>query len=1034
MPINQISSATVPQSFVSPYWEYPADSDAGPIPVTLDIAIEAWPGGSANSDNAVTGTVTVTNGSPDVTGQGGSNFTAILNVGDQVSFGLPTTTTFYTILSVTSDSALVLSTNYGETSASGIEIYGPFNRPPTYAQAQAMSGDVRANILVADSLSGLPIQLWEVWYPSYDPPPGAGWQAGFACVFDLQTGDQRLDGLTGTCTGGTPCMPFLVRYDEAASGTINHPLRGVIHTALGQNQRCIWPCTHAASTGGSSLDYTQGVIPTGSVLRLNAEWITANLSSFPAIVRPIVTAMGVYGCHVNDYTSGTPMEIDWTQDSRWSKSDILTIWEIPIAEFEVVDTIKPQYTLTGPASTATVTEITFTITYVGGSNANFGPITMSVMYSLNGGTVTSTGQSVVLSSSSLSGTCSWTPPEAGNYAFSTYQSSGVWWVRPPDLLVSVDATSRSLTSTQNGRWDDPATWGGVSPPMAGDSATVAHAVLMLGDVTLGTGAATTCLTVATGSLTVVGCKLTLRGNATIGQTSGSSITASPLTVLSSAGNAAGIELDGSSGITPTISVANDTLITFTGTAATHVFLRTKSGTSGYPGIIVNNGTARSWFANFTWCDFLDLGGGSVLAITAPYIATSANLTNPPWIMDHCSVTSCGQISVGIHDGAVNFQILNTTFNTTTDSGGQCLATSASGPITGAGIRLINQSLFHAYALFYAQGCSITECYFDGDLLGPKSNPQWAQFDGCFVHKTTTTETQMGGGWSNCFWLYDPPSGSLTNPWPTVLMGQYSSCSAENNVYQSLGTAVGGGGNCMSGGENVSYDRTLTRTNNILLPNAVGDQSAIVMNAANDVGDTNYPVDIANHNTVYMGTGIGALCGVTTKPELTGNLQSFKNNLFWTDTPQSPTQYSGYIISTQENSPYSYLDPCSGANADYNAAYGAATVPPGTWTSPCTPANGTYYNLPLTTAPGVHDVTLSSAPPFADATRNFQSWDLSLGGAGTVASALARVQANLTLVKTSLLPYIQAGFTLTGAGPLIDSASDGFNRGYDSRAT
>ena len=119
------------------------------------------------------------------------------------------------------------------------------------------------------------------------------------------------------------------------------------------------------------------------------------------------------------------------------------------------------------------------------------------------------------------------------------------------------------------------------------------------------------------------------------------------------------------------------------------------------------------------------------------------------------------------------------------------------------------------------------------------------------------------------------------------------------------------------------------------------------------------------------------------------------------------------------------------------------MPSGTWTSSAPGANGTLYNIPMSAGnvPGAHDVVLSSAPPFVDATRNLQTWAVANGYAEPSDSlavqktkALAVIQANISLVSSSLIPWVREGFALTGSGSLVGTASDGFNRGYDPRAT
>jgi len=1034
MPFNQIRGDTPTQAIT--YWEYPANSDAGPIPLLPAMSIEAWPFGSPNADNLVTGTVTVTNGSPNVTGQGGSNFTAKLAAGDQVSFGTPMTTILYTVKSVTSDAALVLgtpggaSTNYNETTASGIEIYGPFNRPPTYVQVQALAGDSRALILVRNEAGGLPAKLWEVWYPSYDVSPG--WQGGAAAYFDLTTGAQRPDGWTSDTAGGTPCMPFLVRYEECLAGAVNHPLRGVVHRDIALYNRCIFPATHAANTFAAGLDYTQGPIPTGGVLRLNAAWLAVNLSSFPPIIQPILTAMNKYGLHVNDYTTGTPWEIDGSQDSRWKKSDLQTLWTIPATAFEVIDTIKPQYTITpsaGPYTTGTA--ITFTIAYTGGNNTNFGPIRVHVQYSLNGGTVTDSGAYVDLSNSTLSGTCSWTPGSGGNYLLNGYQASGVYWIDPPQISLAVSASTRSLTSIAAARWDAYATWG-ATPPTAGDSATVAHAIIAVGDVSLGTGAATTCLTIGlTGSLTMIGCKLTIRGNASIGAYNAGNVL-NYLTVFSSAGNAGAIWLDGNSGVTPVIMVNTDSQITLTGYQGHPVTVGTLTGTAGQPGYITGSG-ARSFYINASYFVFSNLGGPAQAGLVSSHI-DDATTANPPFILDHGTITNCGQLSLGVSGTTVNFQITNCVWTTLADANGYPYSISTGNALT-TGTRLYARNVTpegQGLAQFgYSQGITFDNNFFGSLLFAQNSQPPWTVLQNSFLYQSTnyggadTTETN--GNINNCFVL------AGTTGTPTMLYlscCNVAGCVHSNNVFQSALTTGDRSEGCIGTGEEGSQTHTVAAYGNIVLPNFGGGWSGTLITNFNNPTQSfvvNCPVE---HNTQFIGpsTSAAALCGIIADGappgERVNEIQDFRANLIVrTGTGAGSNCYA--VMNYIADNPVT--DALASANTDYNGYTSLDTVPSGRWSTITGSGGevGSVYNTPMSTAPGSHDVALgtsanlaTSGPQFVDPTRGLLQFDTYMGGPGTLAHAIQSLKAQYDptngnyitgYTNIALLAWIKAGW-------------------------
>ena len=80
------------------------------------------------------------------------------------------------------------------------------------------SGD--RHILVLDSDS---CRLYELYaaYPNED----GSWAAGSGAIYDLASHALRPAGWTSADAAGLPILPGLVRYDEAASGTITHAIR-----------------------------------------------------------------------------------------------------------------------------------------------------------------------------------------------------------------------------------------------------------------------------------------------------------------------------------------------------------------------------------------------------------------------------------------------------------------------------------------------------------------------------------------------------------------------------------------------------------------------------------------------------------------------------------------------------------------------------------------------------------------------------------------------------------------------------------------
>ena len=1050
-PVNQISGSTPTQPIT--YWEYPTNSDPGPIPLITTLAIEGWPNsGSNNQDNRINGVIAVTSGSPTVTGSG-SNFTSWLLAGDQVCFGhsqqspsqMPRPDILYTIASIASDTSLTLTTNYGQTShifADGWEIFGPYFRLPTYAQTQAFGGDSRCPIIVRNESTGLPSKLWEMWYLSYDP--GTGYQAGAGALYDLSTGAQRPDGFTSTSAAGMPCSPFLLRYEEALAGTIATPMRGEVLPGLCLSNQCIWPATHAASAGMT--DFTTGLLPIGAVMRLNAGWVASNKSSFPPIIQNMLTALSIYGMIVHDYGSaGGPVTIDVCPDARWNKADLLTIQNIPASALEIVDSIKPQYTLSiSPGPYTSGTAITFTVTYVGdeglyglsggqSTNTNFGltdgAIRIYVAYSTDAGVTYTPGPFVDIASSSRSGTTTFTPG-TGNYLFKT-ELSEVYWLPPPVISAAVSVSARSLTTSQDGRWDDPATWGGLAPPAAGDTATLAHNVTMVGDAIIGDGTASTVLTCTAGTLTVIGCTLTIRGNATFGVYN-SGNTVNRLTVWSSAGNAAGLLLDGNSGVTPIVSADNDTQFTFTGTSSAHVTVRTKSGTAGNPGYFNSIGSLRGLYTIAAYTDFSFLGTSSQAGFNAGNLDDVTTPANPPFTMDHCTVDNCGFFpTASISGGSVNFSLTNSIWTNALQISGDTVTISATNiatanPLT-TGIRLIDKCVFTARLYTGSMGgFTFTNSYFGDGIMVSTGIPAgiYSTFDGNFIARIGSSVSELGiMSVSNSYCYMEQPTGSFE------LIESVGSFNVVNNVCEYNGPGSPGDPLVWFGNseENVYGPVTQTVANNIVFNSGSGAYDKFYNINSNPLPDAGNPrfLQTTNmlHNTI-VGARDSPVQGAfgTNMPALA--FAECRANIFFTADPGT-----WYIF--KNTSAIIITDQMPASAAKTNCWKGYSLQPPNTWTvtTPVAGAttcnDGTPYFSPMsgTTAPGAGDL-VNVDPEFADTTRNLATWDhIVMGGPGTAAHAMQLLQATPTLTKTSLLPWVRAGYAPTNAA-LLTSAYDG----------
>jgi hypothetical protein len=160
-------------------------------------------------------------------------------------------------------------------------------------------------------------------YELYQGAVSAGqWSATGTAVWDMQTYNDRPLTWTSADAAGLPIFPGLVRFDEVASGSINHAIR---FTVPGTESAFVSPATHWAGTDSTS------PIPMGLRLRLKSIF---NVSTFSANNQVILNAMKTYGLVLAD--NGSAMFISGTPDSRWDNNDLHQLGAVTASNFEVV--------------------------------------------------------------------------------------------------------------------------------------------------------------------------------------------------------------------------------------------------------------------------------------------------------------------------------------------------------------------------------------------------------------------------------------------------------------------------------------------------------------------------------------------------------------------------------------------------------------------------------------------------------------------------------------------------------------------------
>jgi hypothetical protein len=150
------------------------------------------------------------------------------------------------------------------------------------------------------------------------------WSGGSGAVFDLSSYALRPDGWTADAAG-LPILPGLLRYEEVASGEIDHALR--ITTWTSQNTH-IWPARHHSGIANTAFP------PMGQRFRLKASF---DISGYSPQQQVILKAMKKYGMILADNSGNKAIwGLSAVQDSRFD-FDYSTFAGIHGSDFEAVD-------------------------------------------------------------------------------------------------------------------------------------------------------------------------------------------------------------------------------------------------------------------------------------------------------------------------------------------------------------------------------------------------------------------------------------------------------------------------------------------------------------------------------------------------------------------------------------------------------------------------------------------------------------------------------------------------------------------------
>ncbi len=197
---------------------------------------------------------------------------------------------------------------------------GPFPIPKGAPVEGGNGSDGDRHVLVVDRSS---CALYELYRGFFEAGGGARWNADSGTRWDLGSAARRPDSWTSADAAGLPIFPGLVRYDEVASGQLDHAIRVTFDST---RDAWVHPASHCAGDTGNPHAPAMG-----TRLRLKAGY---GLGGFSGGARTIAEAMKRYGLIVAD--NGSNWYFSGSSDRRWDDENLNQLKQIPGSAFQVV--------------------------------------------------------------------------------------------------------------------------------------------------------------------------------------------------------------------------------------------------------------------------------------------------------------------------------------------------------------------------------------------------------------------------------------------------------------------------------------------------------------------------------------------------------------------------------------------------------------------------------------------------------------------------------------------------------------------------
>lgn len=557
----------------------------------------------------------------------------------------------------------------------------------------------------------------------------------------------------------------------------------------------------------------------------------------------------------------------------------------------------------------------------------------------------------------------------------------------------------AITSAQAGNWSATATWTGGVVPTTGDTVTIAHAVTLDQDVTIGTSPNDTTTNVLTinSSITFTlgtGRSLTLRGN--IGQNSNCAL-------VMQAGSSITFD-NSSSGGSPSY-----------GFNGANVYYLTVNGTSGSRCSIsaIAGQTFRFsvawWNSQVTYCD-ITRAAASTLNM---FDGNTHNWSYVTW-------TSCGLIELS---NTAPRNITRCIWLSTTGSSGSVKLNN-----TGSSLKTFTLCSVDKLVTHIGSSWTVANCVFAGGVSTS------AGASGVFRSNFVSQDGSLNGGNGarfdmsplRCYFVVQNETGNPHFIQPMALAG---STSVQQCVFESQSPDLIDTGDCvLLIGANFSGANTATVRNNIVLRSGYSGatvSSGCLITSYSDSVATEHI--LADHNTANIDDSVlpavlkrGSIAVAEAADGAANQVSSLKSNVFF-----GTTGTQGYVAERIQGAVDGIIKP---SGADYNCRHNLSAGNNGRGYHDR--ANSPGQDLWTTgnadgsdaSAAGVDNNQIVADPQFYDSARNVAAWSVARGYGSGYAAGVTALQADPSRV-VDLINYIFEGYSPTNS-TLRTAAHDG----------